>query len=674
MTISYATIPGNKVVPGTSFGMRGKVQAWPLTTGNKLTWLSENVETVGPVEAEVDAVGDFSLPIPLGSDQDATLYWEFLFLPDVRYPGVQKVEIDGVKQVTASGPYSDIAYADTTAVSPDLVDDLAALVADAEAAALAAIAVGSTNDTIIASRLNDETSATAQAVATLNIKANGATGNGTTDDAAAIQSAMDTAVMYGLTLVGQGDYKIGAAGIDAPAGLKADLRGARFFNTVSNFTMIRADDNVYIKGLELEGPGNASTNSSSRAISQIGTVGAYKTGLVLEDVYIHGFKYYGIYQNFAEKARIVDPRIEHIGYAAYMGISVTNIWIGKPKIDDVSPGTTQCYGIIFTRDGTDGVSDLAANPRSKDCTVWDPDIKNVTLWDAVNCHAGENIKVIDGNIRDCARAVAFVGAHDIFAPIGCSAKGTRAYNTTLEPYLVVGAENTLGSPYEYAESCEFDVYAEDCGDDTSNTGNVLAYVTRNLKVALKALRPARAGVALYNTNVAVNVKADILDAHSASLSTAPGIHIISQYNTGRLEGTFLRFATGLDTFVMTRGIRAETQTNNDFDIGPCFGNASVMFSGLQGFRLPAGQLSNTASLDFPSIAAGGQQDLTITVTGAATGDTVLLGPPSSLLAGLTVWGRVSAANTVSIRLSNITGSAIDPAAATWRATVIKPPA
>ncbi len=83
------------------------------------------------------------------------------------------------------------------------------------------------------------------------------------------------------------------------------------------------------------------------------------------------------------------------------------------------------------------------------------------------------------------------------------------------------------------------------------------------------------------------------------------------------------------------------------------------------------ELSASATLDFPSVAAAGQQELTITVTGAATGDTVYLAPPSSLEAGLIATGRVSATNTVTIRVSNITAGAIDPASASWKVRVVK---
>lgn len=82
-------------------------------------------------------------------------------------------------------------------------------------------------------------------------------------------------------------------------------------------------------------------------------------------------------------------------------------------------------------------------------------------------------------------------------------------------------------------------------------------------------------------------------------------------------------------------------------------------------------LSATATLNFPSIGSNSTEELTLTVTGAVAGDTVALGAPSSLEASLVAFGFVSAANTVTIRLHNSGGGAVDPASATWRATVIR---
>lgn len=82
-------------------------------------------------------------------------------------------------------------------------------------------------------------------------------------------------------------------------------------------------------------------------------------------------------------------------------------------------------------------------------------------------------------------------------------------------------------------------------------------------------------------------------------------------------------------------------------------------------RTTLGLLSASATLDFPSIATQDSAELTITVTGAATGDAVQLAPPSGIEADLTWCGYVSAADTVTVRVVNATAGAIDPASATW---------
>jgi hypothetical protein len=84
-------------------------------------------------------------------------------------------------------------------------------------------------------------------------------------------------------------------------------------------------------------------------------------------------------------------------------------------------------------------------------------------------------------------------------------------------------------------------------------------------------------------------------------------------------------------------------------------------------------LSATATLDFASIAASSFADLTITVTGAVSGDTVIVNPiAGSATTDVVYTGWVSAANTVTIRASNVSSTtARDPASGTFRATVIR---
>lgn len=83
-------------------------------------------------------------------------------------------------------------------------------------------------------------------------------------------------------------------------------------------------------------------------------------------------------------------------------------------------------------------------------------------------------------------------------------------------------------------------------------------------------------------------------------------------------------------------------------------------------------LRGKATLDFPSVAAAGNQELTISVPGAAVGDDVagpfLSGAPT---AGIIYSARVSAANVVTVRAQNVTGGAVDPASTEYRVIVFK---
>ena len=83
-----------------------------------------------------------------------------------------------------------------------------------------------------------------------------------------------------------------------------------------------------------------------------------------------------------------------------------------------------------------------------------------------------------------------------------------------------------------------------------------------------------------------------------------------------------------------------------------------------------GVLSATATLNF-DLTALVVEDLTITVTGAASGDTVSIGVPAgSVTATVQFTGWVSAADTVTIRArTSVVGE--NPASGTFRATVTK---
>jgi hypothetical protein len=89
------------------------------------------------------------------------------------------------------------------------------------------------------------------------------------------------------------------------------------------------------------------------------------------------------------------------------------------------------------------------------------------------------------------------------------------------------------------------------------------------------------------------------------------------------------------------------------------------------YQQPNG-LTGSGTLDFPSTGSHSSEDLTITVTGAADGDMVILGVPNASVtndSNYSAW--VSAANTVTVRYNHYGSGTSNPASGNFKVYVIK---
>lgn len=78
------------------------------------------------------------------------------------------------------------------------------------------------------------------------------------------------------------------------------------------------------------------------------------------------------------------------------------------------------------------------------------------------------------------------------------------------------------------------------------------------------------------------------------------------------------------------------------------------------------------AIDIGSVATVSSAEGTATVKGVDTADVVIAIPPSGLEDDIIPKGaRVSAADTVAVKVYNPTGGAIDPASATWTLLIFR---
>lgn len=104
-----------------------------------------------------------------------------------------------------------------------------------------------------------------------------------------------------------------------------------------------------------------------------------------------------------------------------------------------------------------------------------------------------------------------------------------------------------------------------------------------------------------------------------------------------------------------------------------FRDEPLSFSGLGSTPITIKNIAvMTASVNPASIDATTSAETDVTLSGVGTNDIVIPQVPASLEVGLAYSGiRVKAADTVALRLSNVTASPVDAAAKTWTFLVIQ---
>jgi hypothetical protein len=112
--------------------------------------------------------------------------------------------------------------------------------------------------------------------------------------------------------------------------------------------------------------------------------------------------------------------------------------------------------------------------------------------------------------------------------------------------------------------------------------------------------------------------------------------------------------TGLNVFALSGHF--DLTGNDIYSNGTDIANDGSHSASLNG---PYRVLSLSTTWDPPSIASGAATSTTVTVTGAAAGDVALASLDNSSVTGLVLTATVTAANTVTVTLANLSGSTVD---------------
>lgn len=414
-------------------------------------------------------------------------------------------------------------------------------------------------------------------------------------------------------------------------------------NVYTNITLFELNSGVEIYDVEFIGGSTAVVDIDGRAISIVGTVGAYKDKIIISGCNIHDVSFYGIYGEFASNIDIKNCKFTNIAYAGILFLSGKNILVDNATIKNVSPGSAgNAYGVSFSRDSIS--NDLGLFPRSKDCIVRNCYIDGIPIWDGIDTHGGENILVEGNTIKNCNVGISFVGNTD-YATINSKIINNVVYGlTTGSGIRSVGKFGALGAPTAYAENniINGNTIYEGGQEGNSNNGAIYLESNKNLSVVGNALNESYVnGICAYSDNKGCAISGNTIRDTQSSGVVANGMVIRSQYNELMIgNNNFMRDDIALNVSVMLFGINMTAPTNNDITVGVNRTTADINNNGMRGQEVSFGEKGNdvddyvgintpegviTANVGSTFIATNGGAGTTLFVKESGVGNTGWVG-------------------------------------------------
>lgn len=238
----------------------------------------------------------------------------------------------------------------------------------------------------------------------------GATGDGTTDDTAAMLLFFANSQKFGWLTAGK-TYLVDADAISIPTGTKwfGDKTAIIKNADADNETIRIAADDVHLQGFTVDGGNSAATAAAGYDVGHFGVAVVGASGNRITDVSlvwltVKNCGNAGIDLYFADGAIVERCTVSRCGYTGISMWSSTNVWIQKNVVSNIYPGDnpgntgTNCYGIVASRYSADSV-------RPAYIWVTENNVSDV-VWEGIDEHDAQFFWATDNYISNCGTGVA----------------------------------------------------------------------------------------------------------------------------------------------------------------------------------------------------------------------------------------------------------------------------
>jgi len=406
-----------------------------------------------------------------------------------------------------------------------------------------------------------------------------ATGDGITDDTTQLQADI-TAAAGGTIFIPKGNYKV-TGSITVSANTTIIGYGARIFDTATHRTLVILSARCKVFGLEVEGAGNSSYDANGKGISITGTEGSEVQYVTIQDCYVHGLGNYGIVCDYAWHVNIYNTHVEDIGYAGVMVLSSQDVNFDHGHIKDITPGDSlNCYGIAFTK-----LND-AAYELSRDCSITNSIVENVSIWEGIDTHGGHAIRIENNIVKGCSVGIVLKMAPSSgtaqVAATDCIVRGNIVYGLDDVGCYINGTADVIAKNNIVSDNIFIECGVE--GGDSVDTGALYLGYTENTVVSNNVFRDCYASaIILRRVNNGFTITGNIImDVQNTVVNQTTGIFVYLS-SVGLISGNqILRNNASLNTYVGELGIYVGGDAGNSITLGQNQNNFTTKFSGDDG--------------------------------------------------------------------------------------------
>ena len=491
-----------------------------------------------------------------------------------------------------------------------------------------------------------------------NFSSFGAKGDGTTDDRASIQAAIDATPVGGALFIPAPAvyYKVvGTLNITKAItiqGFNSQINQATANTVLINVT----SNNVWLTGLNLQGVSGASNNINEIAIhiSGVFNSGSSPTNISninVDNCIIQNWGGYGILASYVMNVQFLLNRFYNINYTAIGLLSIITGTVSKNQIDTVNGvGQANCYGIYVSRN-TGDTGELVSQPFSSDLTVDGNTIRNIPKWEALDSHGSQRVTFSNNIIFNTFYGIAVgssansLGA-DTYGPIDTVVSGNIMDSSVTDGSRVTGIylQGITGVPAQRGTGAITGNTVRGYGTSTvssGQTGGILIFATKAVPVSGNTIiEPSPNGIAIFNDNIGFLAEGNsIVDpwTDAVGVGQAIAINLQASNNTGIVGGNSAIHDIKVATYLLTTSngtfLYINNNPSNSVSLGLNKSQATI-------YLLDAGlttAISQMRQLPFtvaPTIASGFGTSPSITTSNGTEAFTINVGSGGSATSGV----------------------------------------